>query len=413
MNGCPGPTPTNGVFLPYHMGNVSMDGSSSLSPTSARTNASVSTSPQPHPNATCWEILTLRLGRFARQHIEQHGAHTVTDKMLQQKAREILYESDDPWNQTAADNPEWLNLFKKAHGIDNTETRAWKHQDILEDLGIRVDAQLDRSFNLKNFDSTNENLIQPNLQVDPSFDLSNFQVVAQPPDHAEAAALAYECSLSGTLNMSMAGHRVSGSTTPFTPPNSTSQSTPGTSSHLPTTFLDLSDDLSAPIGEYACTEAPGGICLGENSELAYAVHEGECARLGDTDYFLQTPNATAAMSMPPVQQTRAAASLEDPFGLASWDQNFGASLPHATTGLSASVPAGSGSGIGMGIGLNKSVTSFGGNSQAWDDSELDFSIDMDIDMDFNGGDVDLTDLDMDHLMGMGPNGAGGANQNIS
>lgn len=76
---------------------------------------------QHRPNATCWEILTLRLGRFARQHIEKHGLGTITDEMLQAEARNILYgEPDDPWNQTAADNPEWLNLFKKAHGIVNS-----------------------------------------------------------------------------------------------------------------------------------------------------------------------------------------------------------------------------------------------------------------------------------------------------
>lgn len=74
-----------------------------------------------HPQATCWEILTLRLGRYARQHIERHGAGSVTDEMLQKEARIILYgEPDDPWHQTAADNPEWLNLFKKAHGIDHS-----------------------------------------------------------------------------------------------------------------------------------------------------------------------------------------------------------------------------------------------------------------------------------------------------
>lgn len=69
------------------------------------------------PNATCWEILTLRLGRFARQHIEKHGAQSLTDKMLQDEARVILYGEADGWEQTAADNDEWLKLFKKAHGI--------------------------------------------------------------------------------------------------------------------------------------------------------------------------------------------------------------------------------------------------------------------------------------------------------
>jgi hypothetical protein len=75
---------------------------------------------QVNPNATCWEILTLRLGRFARQHIEKYGASSITDAMLQREARLILYDDADGWDQTSADNPEWLSLFKKAHGIDAT-----------------------------------------------------------------------------------------------------------------------------------------------------------------------------------------------------------------------------------------------------------------------------------------------------
>ncbi len=73
-----------------------------------------------NPNATCWEILTVMLGRFAREYIDKHGSSSITDDMLQKEARRILYgDPDDVWNQTSADNPEWLSLFKKAHGIDN------------------------------------------------------------------------------------------------------------------------------------------------------------------------------------------------------------------------------------------------------------------------------------------------------
>ncbi|KAK3664034.1 hypothetical protein LTR22_004997 [Elasticomyces elasticus] len=66
--------------------------------------------------ATCWEILTVRLGKYANE-MAQKGV-VLTDEMLQRQARRVLYESDDTWNQTAADNPEWLDLFKKAHGLD-------------------------------------------------------------------------------------------------------------------------------------------------------------------------------------------------------------------------------------------------------------------------------------------------------
>ena len=66
--------------------------------------------------ATCWEILAIALGRFVKEKIRQ--GISLTDDMLQVHARRILYDSDDSWNQTAADNPEWLDLFKKAHGLD-------------------------------------------------------------------------------------------------------------------------------------------------------------------------------------------------------------------------------------------------------------------------------------------------------
>ena len=40
-----------------------------------------------------------------------------TDADLQRRARIIIYEFDDGWNQTAADNDEWLLNFKLRHGL--------------------------------------------------------------------------------------------------------------------------------------------------------------------------------------------------------------------------------------------------------------------------------------------------------
>jgi hypothetical protein len=45
------------------------------------------------------------------------GSHIPSDAEIQHHARWIMYESDDPWNQTAADHPEWLQRFKKDVGI--------------------------------------------------------------------------------------------------------------------------------------------------------------------------------------------------------------------------------------------------------------------------------------------------------
>ena len=81
---------------------------------------------------TCWEILTVRLGAFAR---DQMAIGIVpTDEQLQVEARRIIYSDEDAWNQTAADNPEWLELFKKAHGMPSVATDL--RVDLDEDLGV-------------------------------------------------------------------------------------------------------------------------------------------------------------------------------------------------------------------------------------------------------------------------------------
>jgi hypothetical protein len=85
--------------------------------------------------STCWEILTVRLGLFVKERMMQ--GIPITDEMLQAQARWIIYESDDTWNQTSADNQEWLELFKKAHGLPNVASDAFV--DMVEDLGAGVD----------------------------------------------------------------------------------------------------------------------------------------------------------------------------------------------------------------------------------------------------------------------------------
>lgn len=98
--------------------------------------------------ATCWEILTVRLGRYASNMAKQ--GVVLTDEMLQREARLLLYDCDDPWNQTAADNPEWLDLFKKAHGLDYIPTTlGGEGQQIPEDLEAYSDLGLRIPFALQ------------------------------------------------------------------------------------------------------------------------------------------------------------------------------------------------------------------------------------------------------------------------
>ncbi|KAJ8113405.1 hypothetical protein OPT61_g4452 [Boeremia exigua] len=191
--------------------------------------------------ATCWEVLTLRLGRFARQHIEKHGAGTVTDEMLQKEARIILYgEPDDPWHQTAADNPEWLNLFKKAHGVDHSIQVPGVHtqHEIYEDLGLGSAAQLDPSFNVNN--------------------LSNFGVLNLSVNDP-TRAVQFECSLSGTTAMYERARNMSSTQSPSVP------GLAGSTSASPTT----------PASRRASAMAMGAITeqTGANIDLSKAIDD--------------------------------------------------------------------------------------------------------------------------------------------
>ncbi|KAF2116300.1 hypothetical protein BDV96DRAFT_474367, partial [Lophiotrema nucula] len=348
-----------GVFIPHHMGDVSISyyNPPSASPTTGPQNtpqnmSSSSNSPHPNPNATCWEILTLRLGRFARQHIEKQGAESITDELLQQQARYILYECDDPWNQTAADNPEWLSLFKKAHGIETGPYPGVISQhDLLEDLGL-----------------------QPSAVLDPSFNYNHFACGAPTGTSAQdlqtVADLALECSLTGSLALTQEAQRFSGQTNLSLPDLSSA----GTSvSNAPATTFSALQGLNAPISEFTCTGNPAFLCVGENQELGFRAKNGKSTRIND-----KFPSSFVNTSMPtPIQEqscTTAGEPMQDQFGFPAWDQ-----FPTTTMGMSSSVPV-----TTAAFGdLNISTADAMSNLQAttWDDNDLTFNLDMDMDID--------------------------------
>jgi hypothetical protein len=283
---------------------------------------SSSESPNSHPQATCWEILTLRLGQFARQYIEKHGTGTVTDEMLQKEARIILYgEPDDPWHQTAADNPEWLNLFKKAHGIDHTiQVPGEYHLDavepglklilagvssqheIYEDLGLGAAAQLDSSFNVNNLD----------------FDV--LKVSANDPTRH----LQFECSLSGTTAMYEHARHLSATQSPSIPGLS------GSNSASPTTTASrrASAMAMAPITEQIRTDL-------------------------DPLTFSDMSKAMDSFHLPTWDQLPA--EFQNP----TTSAGFESTIPISTTGTSA-------------VEVNAPT-------MAWDDTEMSFDMDMDLD----------------------------------
>jgi hypothetical protein len=62
------------------------------------------------------DILASHLARFALEY-RRAGVY-LSDDMLQREARQVLYSSDDPWNQTIADSPMWLKEFRDRHGLN-------------------------------------------------------------------------------------------------------------------------------------------------------------------------------------------------------------------------------------------------------------------------------------------------------
>ncbi|CAG8242502.1 unnamed protein product [Penicillium salamii] len=59
------------------------------------------------------QILTMHLSRYAQDQMKQ--GIVPTDEMFQQVARRLLYDCEDNWNQTVADNGQWLSAFRQLH----------------------------------------------------------------------------------------------------------------------------------------------------------------------------------------------------------------------------------------------------------------------------------------------------------
>ena len=93
-------------------------------------------------DANCYGRLVRELNRFVtsctspnnpNQHVTASPPQTLipqptdktqipTDAEIQNQARWIIYDDDDPWNQTAADNAEWLIRFKRDVGLAPSST---------------------------------------------------------------------------------------------------------------------------------------------------------------------------------------------------------------------------------------------------------------------------------------------------
>lgn len=57
------------------------------------------------------DILARHLARFARANMQKRII--PTDDMFQLEARRVIYDCEDSWNQTIADNPDWMDSFRR------------------------------------------------------------------------------------------------------------------------------------------------------------------------------------------------------------------------------------------------------------------------------------------------------------
>ncbi|PWY90073.1 homeobox and C2H2 transcription factor [Aspergillus heteromorphus CBS 117.55] len=67
-------------------------------------------------DANCYGRLQSELSAFVLDHMA--AGVMPTDRMIQDEGRRIVYDNDDPWNQTCADNPVWLSLLKRDTGLE-------------------------------------------------------------------------------------------------------------------------------------------------------------------------------------------------------------------------------------------------------------------------------------------------------
>ncbi|KAK3294917.1 C2H2 transcription factor [Chaetomium fimeti] len=70
-------------------------------------------------DANCYHRLARELKKWVASVMSPNNpnCHVPSDEELQHQSRWIIYEDDDPWNQTAADNFEWLRRFKRDVGL--------------------------------------------------------------------------------------------------------------------------------------------------------------------------------------------------------------------------------------------------------------------------------------------------------
>ena len=83
-------------------------------------------------DSNCWGRLGDHLGEFIQK--QKAVGNIPTDEDLQNMGRRIIFDDEDPWNQTAADNHVWLETLKFQNGISGSPDQNVPHR--LEEVPI-------------------------------------------------------------------------------------------------------------------------------------------------------------------------------------------------------------------------------------------------------------------------------------
>ncbi|RGP77169.1 sugar transporter [Fusarium longipes] len=82
------------------------------------------------------EFMVHHLGRYAQQ--QMRLGIVPTDEMFQTEARRLVYETLDPWDQTLADNKDWLSCFRNCYmgGPSTGEDRSQVDMPLYATAGV-------------------------------------------------------------------------------------------------------------------------------------------------------------------------------------------------------------------------------------------------------------------------------------
>ncbi|KAK4181848.1 pah6 homeobox protein encoded by the pah6 protein [Triangularia setosa] len=111
------------ISAPPSISNSSSSRSGSLSGSGSNSTPSPATATGFRANllgdVNCYQRLARELKKYVASAMSPNNpnCHVPTDEELQYQARWIIYEDDDPWNSTCAENHEWLRRFKRDAGI--------------------------------------------------------------------------------------------------------------------------------------------------------------------------------------------------------------------------------------------------------------------------------------------------------